>query len=139
MLMPSQRLAFRASNELYHLTKARVLPGLLNRDGRYVCAPRHTAALQYTAILTPAWLADAKVAFFPNYKHFGPRFGFAFRVTDKFVVRSGYGIIYNSFQAIKFGFDDVWRGVGTSVYAGTQENAIGSPADVLIRGKENDD
>ncbi len=34
----------------------------------------------------------------PNHTDFAPRFGFAYRATDKWVVRGGYGIYYNSNQ-----------------------------------------
>src|SRR5262249_9076511 len=32
----------------------------------------------------------------PNYKNFGPRVGFAYGVTKNTVIRSGFGIYYNS-------------------------------------------
>jgi hypothetical protein len=40
----------------------------------------------------------------PNHKNFAPRFGFAYRMTEKTVVRGGYGIYYNPNQANTFTF-----------------------------------
>ena len=34
----------------------------------------------------------------PNHKNFAPRFGFAYRATNKWVVRGGFGIYYNANQ-----------------------------------------
>jgi hypothetical protein len=34
----------------------------------------------------------------PLHKNFGPRFGFAYRVTDRWVLRGGYGIYFNANQ-----------------------------------------
>jgi carboxypeptidase family protein len=36
----------------------------------------------------------------PDYKHFGPRTGFAYQATDKLVVRGGYGISYIATKGI---------------------------------------
>jgi Carboxypeptidase regulatory-like domain len=40
----------------------------------------------------------------PNHKDFAPRLGFAYRATDKTVVRGGYGIYYNPNQTNTFTF-----------------------------------
>ncbi len=40
----------------------------------------------------------------PNHKDFAPRIGFAYRVTDKTVLRGGYGIYYNPNQTNTFTF-----------------------------------
>jgi hypothetical protein len=40
----------------------------------------------------------------PNHKNFAPRLGLAYRVTDKTVVRAGYGIYYNPNQTNTFTF-----------------------------------
>lgn len=40
----------------------------------------------------------------PNHKNFAPRFGLAYRVTDRTVIRAGYGIYYNANQNNTFTF-----------------------------------
>jgi outer membrane receptor protein involved in Fe transport len=40
----------------------------------------------------------------PNHKNFAPRFGLAYRVTDKTVIRAGFGIYYNPNQTNSFTF-----------------------------------
>ena len=40
----------------------------------------------------------------PNHKDFAPRIGLAYRLTDKTVIRSGYGIYYNPNQTNTFTF-----------------------------------
>jgi len=40
----------------------------------------------------------------PNHKDFAPRVGFAYRLNDKTVIRSGYGIYYNPNQTNTFTF-----------------------------------
>jgi hypothetical protein len=40
----------------------------------------------------------------PNHKNFAPRIGLAYRITDKTVVRAGYGIYYNPNQTNTFTF-----------------------------------
>jgi hypothetical protein len=40
----------------------------------------------------------------PNHKSFAPRFGLAYRVTDKTVIRAGFGIYYNPNQTNSFTF-----------------------------------
>ncbi|HZQ51166.1 MAG TPA: TonB-dependent receptor [Bryobacteraceae bacterium] len=40
----------------------------------------------------------------PNHKDFAPRIGFAYRLTDKTVIRAGYGIYYNPNQTNTFTF-----------------------------------
>lgn len=59
---------------------------------------------QQTAIIP----ANAPVPGFkflePNHKDFAPRVGFAYRLSDKTVVRAGYGIYYNPNQTNTFTF-----------------------------------
>lgn len=40
----------------------------------------------------------------PNHKNFAPRFGLAYRATDKTVIRAGFGIYYNANQNNSFTF-----------------------------------
>jgi hypothetical protein len=41
-----------------------------------------------------------------NYKDYAPRFGVAYRVTEKTVIRSGYGISYSPFPDNRYAYDN---------------------------------
>ena len=58
----------------------------------------------WTALLPATLPAPGMSLINPNHKDFAPRVGFAYRVTDKTVVRGGYGIYYNPNQMNSFTF-----------------------------------
>jgi Carboxypeptidase regulatory-like domain len=41
-----------------------------------------------------------------NYKNFGPRLGVAYRITEKTVIRAGYGISYGPFPDNRYAYDN---------------------------------
>jgi len=42
----------------------------------------------------------------PNYKNFAPRLGVAYRLTEKTVIRAGYGISYSPFPDNRYAYDN---------------------------------
>ena len=58
----------------------------------------------------------------PNHKDFAPRFGLAYRLSDKTVIRTGFGIYYNPNQTNSFTFLSVNPPFGTT----TTYNSSGS-------------
>jgi hypothetical protein len=66
----------------------------------------------------------------PRWEDFGPRIGIAWRITDKMVLRGGYGIVYDPIM----GFEQDWKGFAGSwpatgsVTASTAINQLGAPA-----------
>jgi hypothetical protein len=65
--------------------------------------------------LIPSTLPDPGFKFInPNHKNFAPRIGLAYRLTDKTVIRAGYGIYYNPNQTNSFTFLSVNPPLGTT-------------------------
>ncbi|HEX4164452.1 MAG TPA: TonB-dependent receptor [Bryobacteraceae bacterium] len=79
--------------------------------------------------LIPATVPDPGFHFInPNHKNFAPRFGLAYRLTDKTVVRAGYGIYYNPNQNNTFTFLSSNPPIGTA----TTFNTSLTPPAVLV-------
>jgi len=59
---------------------------------------------QQTALVPPNPPVKGFHFIFPNHNDWAPRFGFAYRLTEKTVVRGGFGIYYNPNQTNSFTF-----------------------------------
>ncbi len=64
------------------LTTVNGVATLLNSPENTQLIPSHPPEPGYTLVV-------------PDHTNFGPRFGFAYRITDKWVARGGFGIYYN--------------------------------------------
>jgi Carboxypeptidase regulatory-like domain/TonB dependent receptor len=78
----------------------------------------------------------------PNHKNFAPRVGLAYRVTDRTVIRSGYGIYYNPNQTNSFTFLSANPPFGAVVTCTSATNAppaisLNAPTPVSACGTAN--
>jgi len=76
-----------------------MVPYSANGFGR-ILDPTYTFLLPTSSAATPGtYTPDPGFQFTgPNHKNIGPRFGFAYRMTDRIVIRGGGGIYYNANQ-----------------------------------------
>ena len=119
---------FVTDNTRYHGGYAqddwRALPGLtLNIGLRYEFATptwesnnklsNFSPAAQQLVLASPGSLYNRALVY-PNWLNFGPRFGFAYSVDSKTVIRGGFGISFEEFNRVA-GADELAANLPTSV------------------------
>jgi hypothetical protein len=74
----------------------RAFPGgrviIANEDARKYTSPTFVQSIGNTPIVTAAQAGLPETLRYNDYNNFAPRFGFAYRLNDKTVLRGGYGI-----------------------------------------------
>jgi hypothetical protein len=109
------------SNGTYILQKA---PPACSDRGYAPCLPGDGSLPAHVVV-------DARGKIAHNvYDNFGPRFGFAYRLDDKTVVRGAFGIVYDNWAAVtqtSQNIEGLWPGIGQLQVANLNQPTAASP------------